>query len=268
MYPWPIQTEIKPVAIPHRLVSNLTARPLELPSRLLAVFAHPDDEIGAVGTMAEVVRAGGTVRIVWLTRGELASQFSHNSNEEVWQIREAHGLEVARLLRAEHRFLDFPDAGLTGGREEALSIACEIAEFKPDAIITWDPFDMHPDHRATYWACLSALKLCRIPKLMNLRAYRQPVRLYHYYSNDLPRPQVYADIAVSMPVLERIYAFYQDTYHWPWTVNDLRSSRLLIGARVGATFAERFQIASLEHAEGLPLLSGIARSSQETNGTP
>lgn len=266
MYPWPtINLERTPdqggLICHPASESNSVTRVLELPTRLLVVFAHPDDEIGAVGTISQVVRAGGTVKIVWLTHGELASQFGDAPFETVCQIREAHGRAVAALLGAEYAFLGFPDAGLTGGRDEAMAIAQIITIFKPDALLTWDPFDMHPDHRATYWASLSSLKLCRIPKLIGA-AHREPVRLYHYHSPDLPRTQVYAEISPSMPLLEAVYQLYHAIYQWPWTLEDLRRSRALVGAQVGVPHAERFQIANLEHAEGLPTLEGIARSEQ------
>jgi hypothetical protein len=93
-------------------------------------------------------------------------------------------------------------------------------------------------------------------------AYREPVRLYHYYSHDLPRSQVYAEISPSMPVLEAVYSLYHAIYRWPWTLEDLRRCRALVGARVGVPHAERFQIANLEHAEGLPVIEGIARVGQ------
>jgi LmbE family N-acetylglucosaminyl deacetylase len=133
---------------------------------LMAVFAHPDDEIGASGTLALHARRGDRVLLVWMTRGELASQFGEASPEEVARVREGHGAHVAGLLGAEYRFLPFRDTFLTGGREEALALARLMADFRPQAVLTWDPLDVHPDHRATYQAVLSALKLCRIPKLV------------------------------------------------------------------------------------------------------
>ncbi len=229
----------------------MPARALETPKRVLAIFAHPDDEIGCAGTLARFAHDGAEVQLIWMTHGELASQFGEMAPEQVAQTREAHGQAVAALLGARQEFLNFPDAGLTGGREEALALARIVAAFKPEAIITWDPFDMHPDHRATYWACLSSLKLCRIPKLMGA-AYRERVRLYHYYSGDLPRDQVYCDISETMPTLEHVYRLYHETYHWAWTVDDLRRSRLLVGARFARPYAERFQEANLNANEALP----------------
>ncbi|GAB5601749.1 PIG-L family deacetylase [Thermus sp. FJN-A] len=210
------------------------------PMNLLAVFAHPDDEIGAAGTLALHARKGDRVMLVWMTRGELASQFGDTPPEEVARIREGHGAHVAGLIGAEHRFLPFQDTLLTGGREEALALARLMAEFKPDALITWDPLDVHPDHRATHQAVLSALKLCRIPKLVG-EAHRRPVRLYHYPRRDLARPWVYVDTTGTQEVAEAVFSFYQAFYRWPFTLEEFRARRRLLGREAGVRFAEAFQ---------------------------
>lgn len=207
---------------------------------LMAVFAHPDDEIGAAGTLALHARRGDRVLLVWLTRGELASHFGDLPPEEVARIREGHGAQVAALLGAEYRFLPFGDTLLTGGREEALALARLMAEFRPDAVITWDPLDVHPDHRATHQAVLSALKLCRIPKLVG-EAHRKPVRLYHYPRRDLARPWVYVDTSPTQEVAEEVFRFYREFYRWPFTLEEFRLRRRLLGREAGVSFAEAFQ---------------------------
>jgi len=53
---------------------------------LMAVFAHPDDEIGAAGTLALHAQKGDRVMLVWMTRGELASQFGDTPEEEVARV--------------------------------------------------------------------------------------------------------------------------------------------------------------------------------------
>ena len=213
------------------------------PMNLMAVFAHPDDEIGASGTLALHARRGDRVLLVWMTRGELASQFGDLSPEEVARVREGHGAHVAGLLGAEYRFLPFRDTFLTGGREEALALARLMAEFRPQAVITWDPLDVHPDHRATHQAVLSALKLCRIPKLVG-EAHREPVRLYHYPRRDLARPLVHVDVTETEEVAEAVFAFYREFYRWPFTLEDFRARRRLRGQEAGVTFAEAFQTES------------------------
>ena len=206
----------------------------------MAVFAHPDDEIGAAGTLALHAQKGDRVMLVWMTRGELASQFGDTPEEEVARVREGHGAYVAGLIGAEHRFLPTQDTFPTGGREEALALARLMAEFRPDAVVTWDPMDVHPDHRATHRAVLSALKLCRIPKLVG-EAHRKPVRLFHYPREDLARPWVYVDTTPTQEVAEAVFSFYQAFYRWPFTLEDFRARRRLLGQRAGVRFAEAFQ---------------------------
>lgn len=221
------------------------------PLRIMAIFAHPDDELGCVGTLSKHARAGGKVKLVWMTRGELASQFGSTLPNDVARIREQHGQWVANTLGCEYTLLDFPDAGLTGGREEALTLAELIATWQPNRIITWHPFDVHPDHRATHWAVLSALKLARIPKLVG-KACRKSVKLFHYVSPDLSRPLVHVDTSSTVDALETIYRFYQETYQWPWTLEDLHESRKRIGSEAGFAYSECFQEAPLRPVEGLP----------------
>jgi len=221
------------------------------PMNLMAVFAHPDDEIGASGTLALHARRGDRVLLVWMTRGELASQFGEASPEEVAGVREGHGAHVAALIGAEYRFLPFQDTLLTGGREEALALARLMAEFRPQAVITWDPLDVHPDHRATHQAVLSALKLCRIPKLVG-EAHREPVRLYHYPRRDLMRPLVHVDVTETEEVAEAVFAFYREFYRWPFTLEDFRAQRRLRGREAGVGFAEAFQTESPPAWPGLP----------------
>jgi LmbE family N-acetylglucosaminyl deacetylase len=208
---------------------------------LLAVFAHPDDEIGVSGTLSKHVLRGDAARILWLTRGELASQFGDMLPEEIARIREGHGHAVAEMVGAEGQFLDFADSSLTGGREEALAIARVIAAWRPQVVVTWNPHDVHPDHRATYWATLSALKFCRIPKLVG-EPHRKPVRLLHYYRSDIPRPAVYIDVGEEgQAAADRVFSFYQEFYRWDHSPEAFRASRSRLGAEAGVKFAERFQ---------------------------
>ncbi|GEM84986.1 PIG-L deacetylase family protein [Meiothermus hypogaeus] len=209
--------------------------------RLLAVFPHPDDEIGVSGTLAKHVLRGDAAKILWLTRGELASQFGNTPPEEVARIREGHGHAVAEMIGAEAEFLNFADSSLTGGREEALAIARVVASWKPDVVVTWNPHDVHPDHRAAYWATLSALKFCRIPKLVG-EPYRKPVRLLHYYRSDIPRPVVYVDVGEEgQAVADRVFGFYRDFYQWEYSLEAFRANRSRLGAEASVKFAERFQ---------------------------
>ncbi|MBS3933027.1 MAG: PIG-L family deacetylase, partial [Truepera sp.] len=134
--------------------------------RLLAVFAHPDDELGCIGTLAKHARRGDAVLLAWTTHGELASQFTEDE-ASVRRIRQEHGATIAKLIGAEHHFFDMGDSMLTGSRREALQLARLYARFQPDAIITWSDDHPHPDHRMTARIAFDAVTLARIPKIIN-----------------------------------------------------------------------------------------------------
>lgn len=209
--------------------------------RLLAVFPHPDDEVGVSGTLAKHVLRGDQAKILWLTRGELASQFGDMAPEEVARIRVGHGRDVAAMIGAEWGFLDYADSSLTGSNAEALEIAREIATWKPDIVFTWNPEDVHPDHRAAYWATLSALKFCRIPKLVG-EPHRKPIRLLHYPRTDINRPSVYVDVGEEgQATAEKVFSYYHDFYKWDWSLEQFRANRARLGGEAGTKFAERFQ---------------------------
>lgn len=135
--------------------------------RILAVFAHPDDELGCVGTLAKHARRGDEVMLAWTTHGELASQYVDQSDEEVRRIRREHGAWVAEKLGGESHFFDMGDSRMTGSREEALQLARLYARFRPDVVITWSDDNPHPDHRMTAKIAFDAVTLARIPKILN-----------------------------------------------------------------------------------------------------
>ena len=133
----------------------------------MAVFAHPDDEIGCIGTLAKHAARGDEVMLVWTTLGELASQFGDASHEEVTRIRREHGAWVAGKIGAQHHFFDMGDSRMTGSRAEGLQLARLYAQFRPNAVITWSDDHPHPDHRMSAKIAYDAITLARIPKIIN-----------------------------------------------------------------------------------------------------
>jgi LmbE family N-acetylglucosaminyl deacetylase len=120
------------------------------PRHVLAVFAHPDDEIlcGA-GTLALCVARGAHVTLVCATRGELGPIASPDlaTHETLPRVRE-------RELRASCvRFLGLPDAGVSWAADEAGTVSnlvVLIRELAPRVILTFGPDGLygHFDHEA------------------------------------------------------------------------------------------------------------------------
>lgn len=229
--------------------------------RLLAVFAHPDDELGCVGTLAKHAKRGDDVLLVWTTHGELASQYLKEGPAEVRRIRQEHGAFVAERLGARHHFFDMGDSRMTGSRAEALELARLYARFQPDAILTWSDDHPHPDHRMTAKIAFDAITLARIPKIINedapesLEPHRSPVRFYQYPTHAASHPTVHVDIAEEVELAVELFAFYRDFYGWQYSAEDFRQSLAGRGREAGANYAEAFQLRS-RHLPALDYLVG------------
>ncbi len=233
----------------------------------MAVFAHPDDEIGCMGTLAKHARRGDEVMLVWTTLGELASQFGDATHEEVTRVRREHGAWVAGKIGAQHHFFDMGDSRLTGGRAEALQLARLYTRFQPNAIITWSDDHPHPDHRMTAKIAFDAITLARIPKIVNeqpsppppgsesgdaalnsgedagrLSAWREPIKFYQYFSAASPYAEVFVDTTDTHEVAADVARYYRDFYKWQWTEEQFQEGRASVGRMAGVKFAEHFTV--------------------------
>jgi N-acetylglucosamine malate deacetylase 1 len=220
---------------------------------LIALTAHPDDEIGCFATIAKHARRGDRVLLVWTTYGENASHFATNTAQEVKAIREGHGQHVANLIGAEYRFFDFGDTHVAASRPEALALAQLYAEFQPDAIITWDDANPHPDHRATAKAAFDAITLARIPKVVqaggfdHLQAHRKPVSYYQYFVQESTRPVVHVDVSDTVDIAADALEFYSKFYGWQYDRDVYLATRAAVGRSIGTKYAERFTLRRAFH---------------------
>ena len=216
--------------------------------RILAIFAHPDDELGCVGSLCKHAQRGDEVMLAWTTHGALASQFAGVASDEVRRTRLEHGRWVAEQVGAEHHFFDMGDSYMTGSRDEALQLARLYATWKPDAIITWSDDHPHPDHRMTAKIVFDAITLARIPKIINegletvLEPHRQPVKLYQYVSSRILNPLLHVDISEHIDTVTEIFRYYQEFYGWQHSPEQFRQARAMKGREAGVDYAESFQL--------------------------
>ncbi len=146
--------------------------------RLLAVFAHPDDEsFGPGGTLAKYSQEGVEVQILCATKGEAgrisslslrgAKRRSNLNKDEIATARRTSGLamtdvgyargkellEAAKVLGVKKvEFLNFRDGELSNNKYHDLAkkISQKIKEFKPQVVLTFDQRGVsgHLDHIA------------------------------------------------------------------------------------------------------------------------
>jgi N-acetyl-1-D-myo-inositol-2-amino-2-deoxy-alpha-D-glucopyranoside deacetylase len=145
--------------------------------RLLAVFAHPDDEsFGAGGTLALYARRGVEVHLVCATRGEAGEAPADCKGfPTVGAMRESELRCAAEILGlAGVHFLGYRDSGMAGSPENrdprawasvppaeaGEAVARFMRSLRPQVVITFDPIGgyRHPDHIAAHRATVEAFR--------------------------------------------------------------------------------------------------------------
>jgi LmbE family N-acetylglucosaminyl deacetylase len=120
--------------------------------RLLAIFAHPDDEtFRPGGTLALLARRGVRVWVLCATRGEAG--VPGLAPEQAGQVRQAELQCACRALGIEPpRFLDYRDGTLSQVDEDQAieQVVRAVRELRPQVLLTWPPNGVsgHPDHMA------------------------------------------------------------------------------------------------------------------------
>ncbi len=142
------------------------------PLTILAIFAHPDDEIGVGSTLAYYSDAGVHTVLVCATRGEAATIFCEDcaTRETLPQVR-MRELECAcqHLGIRELRWLDWPDGGIKDlPRMDAVrQVVRIIREVRPQVILTHPENGLypHPDHLAVWEIVREAFDAAADPDL-------------------------------------------------------------------------------------------------------
>jgi LmbE family N-acetylglucosaminyl deacetylase len=128
----------------------------------LVIAAHPDDsEFGAAGTVAKWIQEGRRVVYLVCTSGEKGTTDPSLTPETLIGIREEEQRAAARVLGVhEVVFLRQPDQGLEDTAEFRKLIARMIRAYRPDIVMTSDPYRRyiwHRDHRIIGQVVLDAV---------------------------------------------------------------------------------------------------------------
>jgi LmbE family N-acetylglucosaminyl deacetylase len=142
------------------------------PAQVMVFTPHADDAEGGVGgTVVRWTREGKSVIYVVCTNGDKGTSDPKIKPEELAKIREQEQLAAAKLLGVrEVIFLRHPDQGLEDTPEFRKEIVRLIRMYKPDTVVTVDPYRRyiwHRDHRITGQVILDAV----FPYARDLYAY-------------------------------------------------------------------------------------------------
>jgi len=141
---------------------------LDLPSRVLAIGAHPDDiEFGCGATLAKWAAAGCDVQLLVLTDGSKGSWDAGADQGALAVTRRTEQRAAAAALGASavHN-LDLVDGELHCGLAERERVCRVIRETMPAVVLGHDPwkrYRLHPDHHHAGVLTVDAIVAARDP---------------------------------------------------------------------------------------------------------
>lgn len=135
---------------------------------VLVIAAHPDDaDFYCGGTIARWIEEGSNVNYVICTDGALGSEDGRISSDELIELRKREQKAANQIMGVlETVYLNHPDMGLLGGELLRKELAREIRRFKPQILMTFDPwlkYELHPDHTVAGFETIYARLAARMP---------------------------------------------------------------------------------------------------------
>jgi LmbE family N-acetylglucosaminyl deacetylase len=140
----------------------------DIPARVLAVGAHPDDiEFGCGATLAKWARAGAHVELLVLTDGSKGTWDADQDLGALAATRRDEQRAAAHALGAAHvQFLDAVDGELEADAARRQEVCSVIRAARPDVVLGHDPwkqYRLHPDHRHAGQLVIDGIVAARDP---------------------------------------------------------------------------------------------------------
>lgn len=183
--------------------------------RVLAVFAHPDDEIMVAGTLAKLNANNIPTALVYLTHGEAGPTGGLVPQAELGQARLKEVYAIKEILGVDYmKVFDFPDSGVSDVSPKKIKDALQgvIEEFKPTVVIGFDEtigLYGHEDHRLaglylhqlldeTKPDTVKSHYMVTLPQAMIRLALKMSDMFRERYAKDPAKGLPSADVAVKM----------------------------------------------------------------------
>ncbi len=183
---------------------------------VLAVGAHPDDlEILCGGTLSRCVQRGDRVTMLIMTDG--SAGHAEIPAAELAQIRRAEAKAAAEIIGAEFVWLGLPDEFVFNDEPTRRLLLNAIRGAKPDLILTHNPDDYHPDHRATSRAVFDASFVMGLPNVVTENAAHPGVAPLYYFDALAGigfLPDEYVDITDSWATKRRMLEQHRSQVNW------------------------------------------------------
>jgi LmbE family N-acetylglucosaminyl deacetylase len=222
------------LSLPHIFNSRNDSADKKL--KVVCVGGHPDDpESGCGGTLARFTKAGHSVTIIYLTRGEAG--IPGKSNDEAAAIRTKEATEACKILLTKPIFAGQIDGGTIVSTEWIKKLRELVAAEAPDIVFTHWPIDSHPDHQAA--SLLTIQTWMRISKPFDLYFFEvcQGSQTMGF------RPTDFVDITETQEQKRKaVYCHASQDAASIYQANDCNHALMekFRGAEIGVTAAEGF----------------------------
>lgn len=219
---------------------------MDMTKRVLVVEAHPDDaEWYCGGTIVKIAQEGADITCIICTEAEKGS-YDPTMNPVTLAATRKREQEAARELTGirEIVYLGVPDGELQPTLELRKRLAVLYRQYRPDVLITFDPWrrdELHPDHRACGTVALDARLAAKMPlyypNAEHLAVWATPE--IWLFSTDAPNH--FVDVTDTFET--RVAAL---KLHASQTVGDAENLAFVTelarddGAKIGVPYAEAF----------------------------
>ncbi len=220
--------------------------------RILLVVAHPDDDLlGCGGTIIKAIKNKSSVKILFLGEGVSARfQTPSDSNEKYFKASKKRYSECIRSLkilgvkdyifedRLCTKFDELPLSNIVG------SVEREIKSFKPDTILTHNPYEVNIDHTMTYKAVEVATRPINKLNKFNIYSFEVICSNNHSLSKNFT-PTTYIDISLEIKKKLKAWECYKNetkSFPFPRSKEGLLTLAKYRGMQSYLKFAEAFKL--------------------------
>lgn len=237
---------------------------LAVPTRALAIAAHPDDvEFGCGGTLAKWSAAGCEIHHLVCTDGSKGSWDPSDDPSALVVTRQSEQRAASLALGGSGSviFLGWRDGELESGLRQRSDVCAWIRRLRPDVVLGHDPwkrYRLHPDHRHAGLLAVEGLVAARDPHFFpeHDAPHHRPSALMLWEADEPNHTEnISASIDTKVAAILEHRSQYRSTMH----IDDPRSAtqRERFAARVRAIAADHGGPANFTFGEGFALMTDL-----------
>jgi len=197
------------------------------------IAAHPDDEIlGMGGTIKKYVKNGHDVRIILMATGIVARRSMNYRNSTNYKISEKARNEMYKQIEKLRKdatkagrilgvkkieFMNFPDNEMDriSNLEITKAVESVIEDYKPEIVYTHSQYDINVDHRAIYYATITATRPSKNNNIKEVISFEVPSSTEWYFPSNFS-PNIFVDITKELNAkLNALKAYTTEIRNFP-----------------------------------------------------